>query len=68
MHLLYLDGSGSVRNPSERYFVLAGISVFERQIYHLISATDAFVTSLDIGDTHNIELHGSVMANGKEAP
>lgn len=68
MHLLYLDGSGSVRNPNERYFVLAGISVFERQIYHLISETDAFVTSLDIGDAHDIELHGSIMANGKEAP
>ncbi len=68
MHLLYLDGSGSVKNPDERYFVLAGISVFERQIYHLISATDAFITSLDIGDAHDIELHGSIMANGKKAP
>ena len=34
MYLLYLDGSGSVRNPNERHFVLAGIAVFERQIYH----------------------------------
>ena len=34
MYLLYLDVSGSVQNPNERYFILAGISVFERQIYH----------------------------------
>ena len=43
MYLLYLDGSGSVKNPGERYFVLAGISVFERQIYHLITKADEYV-------------------------
>ncbi len=68
MYLLYLDGSGSVRSPSERHFVLAGVAVFERQIYHLISKADEFVASLDIGDFHDVELHGSVMANGKKAP
>ena len=68
MYLLYLDGSGSVKNPNERYFVLAGISVFERQIYHLISETDKFVASLNLDDVHDIELHGSVMANGSRTP
>ena len=29
MYLLYLDGSGSVGNPTERHFVLAGIAVFD---------------------------------------
>ena len=48
MYLLYLDGSGSVRNPTERHFVLAGVAVFERQIYHLISNTDQFVASLGL--------------------
>jgi hypothetical protein len=31
MHLLYLDDAGSAANPSEEYFVLAGVSVFESQ-------------------------------------
>ena len=68
MYLLYLDGSGSVRNPKERYFVLAGIAVFERQIYHLISKADQFVASLNVGNVHEVELHGSVIANNKAHP
>ena len=79
MYLLYLDGSGSVRNPAERHFVLAGIAVFERQVFHLISNTDQFVSTLDLGPVqfvstldlgpvHNIELHASVMASGRKSP
>lgn len=68
MYLLYLDGSGSVRNPAERHFVLAGIAVFERQIYHLISSADQFVATLDLGAVHDVELHASVMANGGKSP
>ena len=37
MYLLYLDGSGSVKNPNERHFVLAGVGVYEGQIYHLLA-------------------------------
>ena len=68
MYLLYLDDSGSVKNPNEQHFVLAGIAVFERQIYHLISTTDEFVSSLNLGRAHDVELHGSVMASGKKTP
>ena len=68
MYLLYLDGSGSVRNPAERHFVLAGVAVFERVIYHLISETDLFVSNLGVGAVHDVELHASVMANGKKPP
>ena len=68
MYLLYLDESGSVMNPNERHFVLAGIAVFERQIYHLISKTDQFVSSLGLGPAHDVELHGSVMLNGSRSP
>lgn len=68
MYLLYLDASGSVRNPNERHFILAGIAVFERQIYHLINQVDRFVSSLDRGEVHDVELHGSVMANGRRSP
>jgi len=68
MYLLYLDGSGSVKNPTERHFVLAGVAVFERQIYHLISKFDSFITSLNLGNAQRVELHASVMANGSKAP
>ena len=60
--------SGSVKNSRERHFVLAGIAVYERQAYHLISRADSFVSSLNLGEVHDIELHGSTMANGKKAP
>ena len=68
MYLLYLDGSGSVKNSGEKHFILAGVAVFERQIYHLISNADQFVASLGLGHAADIELHASPMANGKRLP
>ncbi len=68
MHVLYLDGSGSVKNPGEDYFILAGIVVFERTIYHLITEADKFVASLGLGHPDDIELHGSAIARGGERP
>lgn len=68
MHLLYIDGSGTVKNPNQTYFVLAGVSVFERQIYHIIKEVDEFVRDLDLDDSENAELHASDMASGKARP
>ena len=70
MYLLYIDGSGSVKNPNEEYFILGGVSVFERQIFHLIKRMDEFVESLDFGFSENedIELHASTIASGREKP
>lgn len=68
MYLLYVDESGSVRNPTERHFVLAGVAVFERQIYHLISHADRLVAQWGLGSVHDVELHASVMANGSRSP
>ena len=68
MYILYLDGSGSVKNPGERHFILAVVAVFERQIYHLISKADQFVAALGLGHAADIELHASPMANGKRWP
>ncbi len=31
MHLLYLDESGAASDPKQQFFVLAGVSVFERE-------------------------------------
>lgn len=68
VYLLYLDGSGSVRNPHERHFVLVGVAVFERQIYHLISKADRFVSELAVSETDDVELHASAMAKGGQRP
>ena len=68
MHLLYIDGSGSVKNPNEEYFILGGISVFERQIFHLIKRFDDFVDTLNLGPAEEIELHASEIASGRKKP
>jgi hypothetical protein len=68
MHILYVDESGSVDNPKEKFFVLAGVSVFERGLYHLIEALDQTVREFGLGDPTDIELHGSPMYQGSNAP
>ncbi len=35
MYLLYADESGSIDDPNGDFFVLAGISIFERQTHWL---------------------------------
>lgn len=66
MHILYIDDSGSVENPGEKHFVLGGIAVFERGIYHAIKAADDCVAAFEIGTPEDIELHGSPMYNGRD--
>jgi len=65
MHILYVDDSGDVENPNERYFVLGGIAIFERGIYHQILAADECVAGFGLGDPTEIELHGSPMYSGR---
>jgi len=66
MHILYVDESGAVDNPEVKYFVLAGISVFERGLYHLIKAADDLVASFQIENREDVELHGSPMYSGRD--
>ncbi|WP_406855090.1 DUF3800 domain-containing protein [Alsobacter sp. KACC 23698] len=68
MHILYVDESGSIDNASERYFVLGGIAVFERGIYHLIKAADDCVTAFGFEDPDSVELHASTMYSGRSTP
>jgi len=56
------------KNPNDTYFVLAGVAVFERQIYHIIKEVDEFVRDLGLEDSENAELHASEMASGKTRP
>jgi len=45
VHLLYADESGSIQDASQRHFVLAGFSVFERQTYWIARELDAIAAS-----------------------
>lgn len=66
MHVLYVDDSGSASNTNEKFFILAGVAVFERRLYHLISALDKVVAEFRLPDQNDIELHGSSMYNGRK--
>ena len=66
MFVLYIDGSGSVKNPGEKHFVLAGVAVFERAIFHTIKDLDDTVSSFKLSyPTDEVEIHGSPMLSGR---
>lgn len=66
MHLLYLDDSGSANDASQRYFVLAGLSLFERQGFWLAQQLDQIAAKFNPADPSSIELHGSPMMGGSK--
>jgi len=65
MNLLYADESGSAPDPSQIFFVLAGISVFERQCFWIDKKLDNIAARFNQGDPTSVELHGSPMFTGK---
>ncbi len=68
MYLLYLDDSGSTGNPYEEYLVLAGVSIFERQIHYVSSQLDAIAEKLHPDDPGVVEFHASAIFSGKVPP
>ncbi|EPY02000.1 DUF3800 domain-containing protein [Magnetospirillum fulvum] len=66
MYLLYLDDSGNSNDASQRYFVLAGLSVFERQGHWLSEQLDAIAARFNPADPSSVELHGSPMLTGSK--
>ncbi len=66
MHLLYADHSGEPTDPKLRHFVLAGISVFERQGFWIAQQLDQIASRFDPADPGSIELHGSPMRQGRD--
>ncbi len=65
MYLLYVDESGSVSDPAQRYFVLAGIAVFEREPHWIEQDLTEIALRFDVHEPDRIELHGSPMRSGK---
>lgn len=66
MHLLYLDESGSVADPNQRYFVLAGVSVFERTTHWVEQPLNEIAARFSPQNPYAIELHGSPMRSGRD--
>lgn len=66
MHLLYLDESGTVSDPKQRYFVLAGIAVFERQTHWIEQSLNSIAARFSSADPYLVELHGSPMRSGRD--
>lgn len=65
MHLLYCDESGTVSDPAQHHFVLAGISLFERQNFWVAAELDKIAARFNPADPNSVELHGNPMFQGK---
>lgn len=66
MHLLYVDESGSVTDPAQKYFVLAGVAIFERKTHWVEQPLNDIASQFSPHDPHAIELHGSPMRSGRD--
>jgi len=66
MHLLYLDESGSVSDPTQQYFVLAGVAVFERTAHWVEQELNQIASRFNPHNPYAVELHGSPMRSGRE--
>lgn len=64
MYLLYADESGSISDPTQRFFVLAGLSVFERETHWIEQELNQIASRFEPADPHSVELHGSPMRSG----
>ena len=61
MHLLYLDDSGSVSDTKDRYVVLAGFCVNEKQTHWIDKGMNDIVRSFAQEDIYEWEFHGTNM-------
>ena len=68
MYLLYVDESGDPSNAGENHFVLGGVAVFERQIYHLNEALNELQRQFFPTTTDPIEFHASDMYRRNKEP
>jgi hypothetical protein len=66
MHLFYVDESGSVTDPAQKYFVLAGVAMFERKTHWIEQRLNEVALRFSPADPHAIELHGSPMRAGRD--
>jgi hypothetical protein len=65
MHLLYLDDSGSVKNPDDRHIILAGLAVFERQPHWFSKSMDAIAERCWPESPSTLEFRGADIFAGR---
>jgi hypothetical protein len=65
MHLLYADESGSIGDPAQNFFVLAGVSVFERETHWIECELNQIASRFSQSQPSAVELHGSPMRTGR---
>jgi hypothetical protein len=65
MYILYLDDAGSVGNNNEQYFVLGGIALFERHVFHLEAALNDLATGTCLPEPMTLEFHGNAIRAGR---
>ena len=62
MFITYLDDAGAIGNSDERHYILAGVCIFERQVFYLDEALDDVVKQTELVETpRDLELHGNVI-------
>ncbi len=66
MHLLYLDDSGSTKNPADRHVILAGVAVFERLPFWFSRELDQIAGQLWPTNPFELEFRGSDMFSGRK--
>lgn len=68
MFLLYVDESGTPKDPSEEYFVLAGVAIYENQAFYLSQSFDKIQEKWFPRAPSSIEFHSSRIWNGNGEP
>ena len=68
MYLLYVDESGDPNSTNENHFVLGGVAIFERQIYHLNESLNELQRQFFPTATDLIEFHASDMYRRNKEP
>jgi len=65
MYILYVDDAGSVGNPEERHYILGGVGLFERQIWHLEQALESVAIGTALPEPESLEFHGNEILAGR---
>jgi hypothetical protein len=66
MYLLYLDESGNPDGQDDRYFILRGVAVFEREVYWIDEEVNKLAKTHFPGS--EIEFHAQAIAGHREEP
>ncbi len=64
VYILYIDESGNEKDPADRFFVLGGVAVFERQTFYLSESFDQLQQRL-IPGSPPLRFHASHLRSGK---